>query len=145
MDKFIDAPQLLSGEQNLVYYDLYQKYLKLYEGTLMDYIESMDVSINEFYRELAAVKDDKEIKDKKMLHFVNYLVASTDYESFYKVMGRAAKRGRKVEERADAKSPGGGGQDVSSKMFDEGAGADSKNEGKSDDYGRRNDSKADSK
>ena len=51
----------------------------------------------EFYQQLAAIKDDPNIKDKKLLHFVNYLVASTDYPSFYKVMARAAKKVRAKE------------------------------------------------
>jgi hypothetical protein len=99
-DIFIDAPQELGGEQNLQYYALFQKYLQLYESVLSKYIESLDVSVTEFYRELSDIKDDPNIKDKKLLHFVNYLVASTDYESFYKIMGRAAKKARKLEESA---------------------------------------------
>lgn len=100
-DVFADAPQQISGEQNLEYYTLFQRYLKLYENTLQDYIESLDVSAMEFFKELSAVKNDPEIKDKKLLHFVNYVVASTDYESFYKVMVRAAK---KVNAKAESKS-----------------------------------------
>jgi hypothetical protein len=99
---FLDAPQQIGGEQNLEYYALYQQYLKLYETVLSDYIESLDVSVTDFYKELQQVRDDPEIKDKKLLHFVNYLVASTDYESFYKIMGRAAKKARA---EADAGAP----------------------------------------
>lgn len=112
-DLFIDAPQELGGEQNLEYYALYQKYLKLYEDILSEYITSLDVSPNEFYRELEAVQNDPNIKDKKLRHFVNYLIASTDYESFYKIMGRAAKKARKVEgidglsDKAESKSSAG--------------------------------------
>jgi hypothetical protein len=75
--------------------------MKLYETVLSEYIESLDVSVNEFYRELAEIKDDPNIKDKKLLHFVNYLIASTDYESFYKIMGRVAKKARKAEDQLD--------------------------------------------
>lgn len=89
------------------YYSLFQEYLRLYEGQLQDYIESLDVSVAEFYRELAAVKDDPEIKDKKLLHFVDYLIACTDYPSFYKVMVRAAKKQRvDLDSRAESKSEG---------------------------------------
>lgn len=87
----------LSGEQNLEYYALYQKYLVLYETNLSHYVKSLGVSEREFYRELGEVKDDPEIKDKKLLYFVEYLVACTDYESFYKVMIRAAKKLRGAE------------------------------------------------
>ena len=101
-DSFIDAPATTSGEQNLVYYSLFQDYLKLYEDTLQDYIESLNVSVNDFYSELGEIKDDPSIKDKKLIHFVNYLVACTDYESFYKIMARAAKKDYKEEIRADS-------------------------------------------
>lgn len=57
------------------------------------------------------VRDDPNIKDKKLLHFVNYIVASTDYESFYKIMGRAAKKARLAEmsapDQAECKSDAG--------------------------------------
>jgi hypothetical protein len=78
--------------------------LGLYERNLSKYIESLDVSIPEFYRELAAIKEDSDIKDKKLLHFVEYLVASADYESFYKVMTRAAKKLRQADDRAESKT-----------------------------------------
>ena len=94
---FVDAPQIISGEQNIQYYALFQKYLKLYELHLSSYIKSLDVSVEEFYAQLVEVKNDASIKDKKLLHFVNYLLACTDYESFYKVMVRAAKRVSKSE------------------------------------------------
>ncbi len=103
-DVFFDAPQTTSGEQNMEYYALYQRYLKLYENTLLDYIDSLDISMEAFYGELAQVSNDPEIKDKKLLHFVNYLVACTDYESFYKVMVRAAKKQRKAESKSESKS-----------------------------------------
>ena len=111
---FIDAPQTISGEQNMEYYSLFQRYLKLYENQLLDYIESLNVSMEEFYRELAEVSNDPEIKDKKLLHFVNYLIACTDYESFYKVMTRAAKKLRKNEALAESK----GGESKSSSAAD---------------------------
>lgn len=99
----------MSGEQDLRYYSLYQEYLRIYEENLSAYIESLDVSTTEFYRELAAIRNDPDVKDKKLLHFVDYLVACTDYESFYKVMTRAAKKLRQADERAEAKGGGSGG------------------------------------
>jgi uncharacterized membrane protein YgcG len=103
------------------YYALYQEYLKLYEENLSSYIESLDISITEFYRELAEIRNDSEIKDKKLLHFVDYLVACTDYESFYKVMTRAAKKLRAVDQNdniAESKSSGSGGEGKSSGGYD---------------------------
>jgi GTP1/Obg family GTP-binding protein len=105
-DVFYEAPQTICGEQNLEYYGLFQEYLKLYENTLQDYIESLNVSVEEFYRELADVMNDPDIKDKKLLHFANYLVACTDYASFYKVMVRAAKKEKRADAKAESKASG---------------------------------------
>jgi len=93
-DIFIDAPLKPTGEQNLEYYSLYQQYLKLYEEQLSEYINSLDISITDFYKELQDVMEDKELKDKKLLHFANYLVASTEYDKFYLLMARTAKNKR---------------------------------------------------
>lgn len=115
---FYDAPQEIGGEQNLEYYSLFQKYLKLYEDILQDYIESLNVSVTEFYRECADVMNDPEIKDKKLLYFVEYLIASADYPSFYKVMTRAAKKLRAADQRAESKTGGeskSSGYDVDAK------------------------------
>ena len=92
-------------EQDLEQYAVFQKYLKLYEETLSDYIESLDVSITDFFFQLEDVKNDKNLKDKKLKNFVNYLLASTDYPAFYKVMVRAAKKQFRDGERiAESKS-----------------------------------------
>ena len=88
------------------YYALFQRYLKLYENTLLDYIESLDVSVEEFYSQVSLVLNDSEITDKKLLHFANYLVACTDYESFYKAMARAAKKQRRAESKTEGKESG---------------------------------------
>jgi hypothetical protein len=90
---FVDAPQVeQGGEQDLEFYALFQKYLKLYEDELSGYIETIDCSEEEFSEQLRAVKEDPNIKDKKLVHFVNYLIGCTDYPAFYKMMVRAAKK-----------------------------------------------------
>ena len=38
------------------------------------------------------IYSDPNLKDKKLKNFVNYLLASTDYPAFYKVMVRAARK-----------------------------------------------------
>jgi len=81
----------------------------MYEEELSSYINGMDKSVGEFYHQLEDVLNDKNIKDKRLVAFANYLVASTDYPSFYKIMIRAAKRAVKAEAKAEAKGGGGGG------------------------------------
>jgi hypothetical protein len=127
-ETFRDAPAEIAGEQNLEYYALFQQYLRLYEATLSDYISSLNVSVEEFYGELLAVKDDKTIKNKKLLHFVNYLIACTDYPSFYKVMTRAAKKLDKelLDDEPDAKSDAKADSRSSGSKADSGSKAESK-------------------
>ena len=91
------------GEQDLEYYELFQEYLRLYEDTMASYIESMDASVEDFYCEMQDVQEDKNIKDKKLVHFVNYMIGSVDYPAFYKMMVRAAKR-YSAASMADAKA-----------------------------------------
>lgn len=136
-DTFMDAPQTISGEQNLEYYSLFQQYLKIYEETLQEYIESLRCSVEEFYEELGEVQNDATIKDKKLLHFVNYLIACTDYDSFYKVMVRAAKKEKTAEAKMVAdrndRVPEGKGEGKTYGGDDDGERADSKRSGGRDD------------
>lgn len=130
---FIDAPLTpMSGELSLEMQELYQQYLRLYEETLSDYIESLSVTNQEFYSALQDVLDDSSIKDKKTLYFAQYLLACMDYPSFHKMMVRAAKKINVAEAKAESKSSEGGAK-----------AAGSKDEGKAEDRGA--DSKADYK
>lgn len=125
---FKDAP-LEMGEQDMDQYALYQKYLHIYENHLSTYIESLDVSVEEFYYLLADIKDDPKVVDKKLLHFVNYLLACTDYGTFYKVMVRAAKKAAKADSKADSKavSKGTSSGDKTSSNNDSDAKSEEKN------------------
>lgn len=126
---FVDAPPKPAEEQNLEYYDVYQRYLTLYESNLSDYISKLDCSIEDFYEQLMAVQDDPSIKDKKLKHFVNYLIASTDYNSFYKIIVRAAKKIDKADEKSSTANISSTG------IYDDRASSDAK------EYSRYDDSK----
>mmetsp|Transcript_97564 Transcript_97564/g.278994 ORF Transcript_97564/g.278994 Transcript_97564/m.278994 type:complete len:104 (-) Transcript_97564:222-533(-) len=82
-----------SSEHSLEQHAVFQEYLQLYEDRLSEYIESqLGGSSKEFYEELADAKDvqarDPESCDAGTALFIECLVASADYDSFYKV-GRA--------------------------------------------------------
>ena len=121
--EFVGAPKYHDQmEQNLVYYDLFQQYLKLYENELSDFIDSMDGTEREFYEQLQDVQIDTEIKDKKLVKFVDYLVAATEYPAFYKLMYRAAKKINSAESKGDDDvkvDSKGGGRGASSKGCDD--------------------------
>lgn len=135
-----DSPPSIE-EQDLDQYAVYQRYLRLYEDTLSDYINSLDVSIEDFFFQLEDVRSDPNLKDKKLKNFVNYLLASTDYPAFYKVMVRAAKKQYKDGVLiADSKLSQG-----ESKMADSKGGAKSGGYDSDDDGGRYADAKGGSR
>jgi hypothetical protein len=109
---FVDAPiKEQSGEQDLEFYALFQEYLQLYEQTIGGYIESLGSNIEDFYDQLQAVQENPaDVKDKKLVHFVNYMIGCTDYPAFYKMMVRAAKKYSKdlmADAKAAARATGG--------------------------------------
>ena len=89
----------------MVYYGSFQDYLRVYEATLTDYLNSLNVSIEEFYEDVRAAKEETD--DPYLLTFIDCLLASADYESFYKVMVREGKKSKakrvEVDHRAEAK------------------------------------------
>mmetsp|Transcript_18398 Transcript_18398/g.26522 ORF Transcript_18398/g.26522 Transcript_18398/m.26522 type:complete len:174 (+) Transcript_18398:166-687(+) len=89
-EAFEGSPPMLGGEHNLEYYDLFQVYLKLYETTLMEYLNTIDCEIEQFYKEVRAAQN--EVTEPYIATFIDCLLASTDYESFYKVMAREGSK-----------------------------------------------------
>jgi hypothetical protein len=146
---FVDAPiKEQGGEQDLEYWELFQEYLHLYEDYMGSYIESMGGTVEDFYCQLQDVQEDTNIKDKKLVHFVNYMVGCVDYPAFYKMMVRAAKRYNK-DIMADAKASARAARSAAGGSSEGIAGmntvAESKGESKSDTYaGGKGDSADDS-
>lgn len=66
------------------------RYLEVYEATLTDYLVTLDKGVEEFYAEVRESQDDS--MDPYLKTFVDCLLASADYESFYKVMIREGKK-----------------------------------------------------
>ena len=98
-DAFIDAPEICGGEHNMEYYSLFQDYLNVYEVTLTKFVSSIDCSIEEFYAEVRTVQEES--LDPYLRVFVDCLLASADYESFYKVMVREGKKKAVAIKRAE--------------------------------------------
>ncbi len=89
-EAFIGAPEMTGGEHNLEYYGLFQEYLKVYEETLTEYLLTLDHSIEDFYTEVREAQDES--VDPYLRTFIDCLVASADYDSFYKVMVKEGKK-----------------------------------------------------
>lgn len=98
-DSFIGAPEICGGEHNMEYYSLFQKYLGVYEETLTKFVTSIDCSIEEFYAEVREAQDES--VDPYLRVFIDCLLASADYESFYKVMVREGKKKALALKRAE--------------------------------------------
>ena len=91
-EAFIGAPEMHNGEHNLEYYQLFTEYLQVYEDTLVEYLNTMDESIEEFYRQVRECSEDEGMDDPYLKVFIDCLLASMNYDSFYKVMVREGKK-----------------------------------------------------
>ena len=75
------------------------------------YLKTLDVSIEDFYREVRDAQD--ETVDPYLQTFIDCLLASADYDSFYKVMSREGERsitrkasGMKLKKRPNRRRQG---------------------------------------
>ncbi len=138
-EAFIGAPDMTGGEHNMEYYALFQLYLEVYEATLTEYLSTLETSIEEFYAEVREVQDES--MDPYLKTFVDCLLASADYESFYKVMVREGKKKataiKKEQLKAEVKMAAAGeapeGKGVSAAVSTRGYDADDKGAYRSDD------------
>lgn len=60
---------------------------------MTDYLKTLGVSIENFYREL---RDVEGLEDYQTNLFIECLIASTTYESFYKVMARSGLKKKEM-------------------------------------------------
>jgi hypothetical protein len=142
---FEGAPlSVASGEHNIEYYELFQKYLLVYEvnklnklifyfyqfilfvifwikDTLEKYLTTLDCSIEDFYKEVRIAQD--ETHDQYLQTFIDCLLASTDYDSFYKVMAREGSKSKikKMSLPSKAESKFESKNDVGSKYESKGS------------------------
>ena len=91
---------------------------------MSSYIQSLDMSMYEFYEELSELQGDPSVTDKKLLHFVTYLAAVSDYDKFYKLMARSATN--LLKKRHDEEGEGGASMQADGKHCDDDFAADSK-------------------
>jgi hypothetical protein len=86
----------------------------------VSYLNTLDVSIEDFYRDVRDAQNDT--TDPYLLTFIDCLLASADYESFYKVMSREGQKSAsrkymgmkknpvmavEADAKAESKSPSG--------------------------------------
>lgn len=106
-----------SAEHTLEHWDLFQRYLKLYEETLNEWLDKEGVDQTQFYKDVQHVQDTT--TDPKVQEFVYCLLASCDYDSFYSVMvreamklGASAKPILRAPDTAEAKGGDAGDDDA---------------------------------
>ncbi|CAM9406241.1 unnamed protein product [Discosporangium mesarthrocarpum] len=76
-------------EHDLEYQELFNEYLQMFEGSLEDFIEREGSTITDFYN---VIRDHQGSTDPQVQLFIDCLLASADYDSFFNVM---KKEGRK--------------------------------------------------
>lgn len=83
------------NEHTLEQHACFTDYLQLYEDQLADYVENHPegprASVRDFYQELQEAKDTGH-EDPGTAEFIHCLIASADYDSFYSVMVREARK-----------------------------------------------------
>eukprot|EP00607_Mallomonas_marina_P003707 CAMPEP_0182427396 /NCGR_PEP_ID=MMETSP1167-20130531/17140_1 /TAXON_ID=2988 /ORGANISM="Mallomonas Sp, Strain CCMP3275" /LENGTH=161 /DNA_ID=CAMNT_0024609599 /DNA_START=100 /DNA_END=585 /DNA_ORIENTATION=- len=115
---FNGAPELMEdGEHDMEYYELFQNYLVIYEKTLTGYLSTLGVGIDEFYDELRETQE--ETTDPYILTFIDCLLASCDYKSFYRVMAKEAKKRAPLKAESKSESKGGESKRSSNKGDDD--------------------------
>ena len=85
-------------------------------------MDSIDFAPEEFYSEIASLQEDEDIQPS-MQTFINCLLASADYESFYKVMAKQGNQrvlkkslNSQLLRRAESKSEAKEGDDAKSSV-----------------------------
>ena len=77
------AMQFSSAEEHeLKYYEIYQKFHKMFEGQLEDFCTRLNVTESEFMIQCRAARE----KDEKAKHYIDILLSSVEYETFVKLM-----------------------------------------------------------
>ena len=78
------------------------------QDTLTDYLNTLDISIETFYRQLRELEEQGSELDWETSHFIDCLIASTTYESFYRVMQKLGRQSREAQMlKAESKSSNG--------------------------------------
>ena len=72
------------------------------QTTLVEYLKTLHCGVDEFYKDVRAAQNEQ--TDHYISMFIDCLLASTDYESFYKVMARegAKSAARRAAHNIDA-------------------------------------------
>lgn len=70
-------------------------FLFILKTTLENYLKTLDVPIEEFYRDVRDAQNEAD--DPYLSTFIDCLLASADYDSFYKVMAREGQRVAKMK------------------------------------------------
>ncbi|TYZ57821.1 hypothetical protein PybrP1_005541 [[Pythium] brassicae (nom. inval.)] len=99
-ETFLDALDAKGGdvEHKHEYKEIHDKYLRLFEEELSDFVESEGSTIDEFFRECRAVVNAKVtgyFDEHKYVWFVEHLLASMEYELFFSLMINEARRLRR--------------------------------------------------
>lgn len=72
-------------EHPLVYYDIYNDYLRTFESKIEDFLARENLLAKDFYAECRELLEDDEVWDSSRF-FVEALLATSDYDSFYRLM-----------------------------------------------------------
>ncbi|GMH56305.1 hypothetical protein TrST_g4141 [Triparma strigata] len=78
-------------EHDLNHHKCFAEYLEMFESTLEAFVEEEGSTSADFFQQLSDCKENPRITPEENL-FIQCLLASADYESFYSVMIKEAKK-----------------------------------------------------
>ena len=78
-------------EHELSHMNCFKEYLEMFEETLQEFVKSEGSDNAEFYQQLLECQSNPNITPEESL-FIQCLLASADYDSFYSVMVKEAKK-----------------------------------------------------
>ena len=78
-------------EHSLSHMNCFKEYLTMFEETLQEFVKSEGSDNAEFYQQLMECQKSPNITPEETL-FIQCLLASADYDSFYSVMVKEAKK-----------------------------------------------------
>eukprot|EP00941_MAST-03F_sp_MAST-3F-sp1_P006545 g6545.t1 len=82
----------LDEEQNVVFTELFQKMLVIFENKISEYVSGKGYTVDEFYNQCRIIRESKDIigeDHEDQLWFVDMLLKCTTYEQFHEIISNA--------------------------------------------------------
>lgn len=90
------------GEHPLEFFEVYQEYLRKFEGKIEDFIVELGYEPKDFYAECRNVLEDEDVWGAKRF-FIEMLLATSEYEHFFVLMQGEMRTLKQCESKSSHK------------------------------------------